>query len=108
MFWAPWVRSLRAATTLVALCGIPWAVSCWAPFAEMGIEINRMGSGTHGVVHSAAVPGYTAVRASIDEDDVEEFELQEGQRARRRVSDGVLRLHHPDGDDDATSTSELA
>jgi solute carrier family 45, member 1/2/4 len=44
MAFAPFITSLRAATTLVALAGIPWSVSCWAPFAELGIEINRLGS----------------------------------------------------------------
>ncbi|KAL9006193.1 MAG: hypothetical protein Q9188_001072 [Gyalolechia gomerana] len=42
MFLAPFVRSLRMATVLVSICGIPWALACWAPFAYMGIEVNRM------------------------------------------------------------------
>ena len=108
MFWAPWVRSLRAATTLVALCGIPWAVSCWAPFAEIGQEINKMGSGVNGVISSGTIPGYTAVRASIDENDVDDFEMEEARGVRRRVSDGVLHLHHPEGDRDSSSTGELS
>ncbi|KAI9850867.1 MAG: hypothetical protein M1838_004936 [Thelocarpon superellum] len=47
MIFAPFVQSVTFATILVALCGIPWAVSCWAPFAFMGMEINRLGAG-HG------------------------------------------------------------
>ena len=108
MFWAPWVRSLRAATLLVALCGIPWAVSCWAPFAEIGREINRMGNGTYGSVKPATIPGYTAVRASLDEDEADDFEMEEARGIRRRVSDGVLHLQHPDSNKDASSTGELA
>ena len=42
MVFAPFVRSLQMATVLVSICGIPWAVTCWAPFAFMGIEINRL------------------------------------------------------------------
>ncbi|MCJ1336164.1 hypothetical protein MMC09_001440 [Bachmanniomyces sp. S44760] len=42
MSLAPFVRSLRFATILVSICGIPWALACWAPFAFMGIEINRL------------------------------------------------------------------
>lgn len=42
MCLAPFVRSLHMATVLVSLCGIPWALACWAPFAFMGIEINRL------------------------------------------------------------------
>lgn len=35
-------RSLKFATFLVSVCGIPWAVSGWAQFAFMGIEINKL------------------------------------------------------------------
>ncbi|KAL8939086.1 MAG: hypothetical protein Q9211_002899 [Gyalolechia sp. 1 TL-2023] len=42
MFLAPFVRSLHMATVLVSICGIPWALACWAPFAYMGVEVNRM------------------------------------------------------------------
>ena len=42
MCLAPFVRSLQMATILVSICGIPWALTCWAPFAFMGIEINRL------------------------------------------------------------------
>lgn len=42
MFLTPFVRSLHMATVLVSICGIPWALACWAPFAYMGIEVNRM------------------------------------------------------------------
>ncbi|KAL8735828.1 MAG: hypothetical protein Q9181_002687 [Wetmoreana brouardii] len=42
MFLAPFVRSLHMATVLVAICGIPWALACWAPFSYLGVEVNRM------------------------------------------------------------------
>ncbi|KIV90066.1 hypothetical protein, variant [Exophiala mesophila] len=120
--FAPWLRSLHAATALVALCGIPWAISCWAPFGLLGVEINKMSSaGAHSSINGSVAPGYTAVRGSI-EDDYEhrtELEMEESgvggnslphyQQHRRIVSDGVLRIHHPDDDSDAhSSTGELA
>ncbi|MCJ1468478.1 hypothetical protein MMC07_007107, partial [Pseudocyphellaria aurata] len=42
MSLTPLVRSLRMATILVSICGLPWTLACWAPFAFMGIEINRL------------------------------------------------------------------
>lgn len=42
MILAPLANSFRYATTIVAICGIPWAVACWAPFTLMGVEINRL------------------------------------------------------------------
>ncbi|CAI6333343.1 unnamed protein product [Periconia digitata] len=42
MVMAPFVQSLRGATIIVALCGVSWAVSCWAPFTFLGEEINRL------------------------------------------------------------------
>lgn len=44
MVFAPFVKSLRAATVLVAICGISWAITCWAPFTFMGVEINKLGA----------------------------------------------------------------
>ncbi|KAL8964093.1 MAG: hypothetical protein Q9183_004709, partial [Haloplaca sp. 2 TL-2023] len=42
MFLAPFVRSLHMATVLVSICGIPWALACWAPFSYLGVEVNRL------------------------------------------------------------------
>ncbi|KAI9755956.1 MAG: hypothetical protein M4579_004087 [Chaenotheca gracillima] len=44
MILAPFVHSVAFATTLVSICGISWAITCWAPFAFMGVEINKLGS----------------------------------------------------------------
>lgn len=94
MVWAPFVRSLHSATLIVALSGVPWAVSCWAPFAEIGREINKMGSGGE----HALIPSYTAVgRGSMDAAELGELEADH----RRVASDGggVLRLVHAHSDD---------
>ncbi|KAH7386983.1 major facilitator superfamily domain-containing protein [Phaeosphaeria sp. MPI-PUGE-AT-0046c] len=42
MVFAPFVRSLRSCTFIIAVCGISWAVASWAPFAFLGVEINRL------------------------------------------------------------------
>jgi solute carrier family 45 protein 1/2/4 len=42
MIFAPLARSVGVATFLVAMCGVPWAISSWAPFAFMGVEINKL------------------------------------------------------------------
>ncbi|KAF2184694.1 MFS general substrate transporter [Zopfia rhizophila CBS 207.26] len=49
MILAPFVTSLRSATIIVAVCGISWAISCWAPFTFMGVEINRLSSSNNHV-----------------------------------------------------------
>lgn len=84
MVWAPFVTSLRFATTLVALCGVPWAVSCWAPFAEMGVEINKLAHGANAGPAMMTSGGYRAVRPSIDDDDDIEMETA------GRPSNGLL------------------
>ncbi|KAJ9641148.1 hypothetical protein H2204_002826 [Knufia peltigerae] len=100
---APWIRSLHAATALVASCGVPWAVSCWAPFGLLGIEINKASPSRHVDVRGSSAPGYTAVRGSVDEGDLDDdVEMSEQGRS------GVLRLNHPDDHGAHSSTGELA
>jgi solute carrier family 45 protein 1/2/4 len=43
MFCAPFVSTVAGATFVVGLCGLPWAVTCWAPIALLGDEIAKMG-----------------------------------------------------------------
>lgn len=119
MILAPFARSRTFATVLVAICGIPWAISSWAPFAFMGIEINKLAidpsttarySGVTMITSSSIRRGtYTDPNANAD------TELD------------VLRLHHGDphdtdnpdleadsdssdnnNNDDPSSTGELA
>lgn len=107
--FAPWTRSLHSATALVALCGVPWAISCWAPFGLLGIEINQMSSGPHAAIKGSIAPGYTSVHGSVDEPDAaDDIEMEEARRHRRIFSDGVLRLHHPEDPNAHASTGELA
>jgi len=46
MFCSPFVHTVGGATFVVGLCGLPWAVTCWAPFALLGDEIAKMSRGT--------------------------------------------------------------
>ncbi|EXJ88260.1 hypothetical protein A1O1_05190 [Capronia coronata CBS 617.96] len=104
---APWVHSLASATALVASCGVPWAVSCWAPFGLLGVEINKISAGPHAQLHGPTAPGYTAVRGSIEEGD-EDIEMEEALQRRRGLSEGVLMINHPSDHGAHSSTGELA
>nr|POE56505.1 general alpha-glucoside permease [Quercus suber] len=44
------VRSVTGATTLVAFIGIPWSVTCWAPFALIAEEISKRDSIRRGLL----------------------------------------------------------
>lgn len=103
MIFAPLAQSRAFATCLVALCGIPWAISSWAPFAFMGVEINKLAMGPAAAARSSGVTMITSstIRSGIHDTDTEM---------------DVLRLNHhdtdsdSDSDDDANipSTGELA
>lgn len=46
MLLTPLAGSLRAATLLVALCGVPWSFAQWAPTTFLGIEVNKLSAST--------------------------------------------------------------
>ncbi|KAL4926953.1 putative sucrose transporter [Aspergillus undulatus] len=108
MILAPLARSRAFATFLVAICGIPWAVSCWAPFAFMGVEINRLAMNAS---QASRLSGVTMITSST---------VRSGAYGDLNATDSemdVLRLNHhdPDSDSDAEdgisnipSTGELA
>ncbi|KAL4935313.1 hypothetical protein BDV06DRAFT_228943 [Aspergillus oleicola] len=108
MIFAPFARSRAFATFLVAICGIPWAVSCWAPFAFMGVEINRLAMNPS---QASRLSGVTMITSST---------VRSGGYGDLNATDSemdVLRLNHgdPDSDSDAEdgisnipSTGELA
>ena len=95
-FISPFVRSLAGATTIIALAGIPWAVTVWAPFAEMGVEINRLDPagtiGSSNAFHQATgasatasrAGGYAAVRTHLDDHDETEDNAIEMEEAREQ------------------------
>ncbi|KAF4634368.1 hypothetical protein G7Y89_g3734 [Cudoniella acicularis] len=89
MFLAPFAHSFRFATFLVALCGFPWAIACWAPNTFLGIEVNRLSSG-----------GGSYRRLSIDSIEMNSPNAPGGP--------SLLRLEHGLGDEPVASTGELS
>lgn len=125
MFWAPFARSLRIATLLVAICGVPWSVANWAPFAFMGVEINRLAlssstpssrtdKSSNAAVSMSASPVYNSrQRASVPPD------ARDPNDPDSDIELNVLRLNHrqdsidPDLEEgesgsSSSSTGELA
>ncbi|EAW09442.1 putative sucrose transporter [Aspergillus clavatus NRRL 1] len=104
MIFAPLAQSRAFATFLVAICGIPWAVTSWAPFAFMGVEINKLAMGP---AAAARTSGVTMITSSS---------FRTGNYDADTEMD-VLRLNHHDTDSDSDlednaadipSTGELA
>lgn len=89
LIFAPFARSRAFATFLVAVCGIPWAVSGWAPFSFMGVEINKLAMN----VPSSSRPGVTMITSADLRDRNAESEMD------------VLRLNHHDTDSDTDEES---
>ena len=109
MIFAPLAHSRAFATFLVAVCGILWAISGWAPFAFMGVEINKLtmnASSGGNMAASSTRSGVTMITsASLRANAAADTELE------------VLRLNHRDSDSDTDeedqsssvpSTGELA
>ena len=88
MCMAPFVRSLQMATLIVSICGIPWALACLAPFAFMGVEINRLTTPS-----TMLANGSSYRRLSNSNDDF----------SSPAPSPTFLRLNHLDRDDDSSS-----
>jgi solute carrier family 45, member 1/2/4 len=107
MVCAPLVRSLRFAMTIVAASGIPWCISCWAPFAEIGVEINNMTGGLSEAATMAANGGYKAVRPEealdVDDDEMEMKDLHHPS-----PSSGLLRRDSAPSEHEPASNGELA
>lgn len=107
MVCAPLVRSLRFAMTLVAAAGIPWCISCWAPFAEMGVEINKLTGAPGEPVTAMATDGYRAVRPD-DIVDMDNSEIEMKVLHRRSPSAGLLRRDSAPIEHEAAPTGDLA
>ncbi|KAF7510665.1 hypothetical protein GJ744_006031 [Endocarpon pusillum] len=89
MFCAPMVRSLVFAMAIVAAAGVPWCLASWAPFAEMGVEINNMG----GLEDSTMMTTSGTYQTVLVEDPVEinDIDLEREVLHRRRHSGSLLR-----------------
>ncbi|MCJ1252649.1 hypothetical protein MMC24_000455 [Lignoscripta atroalba] len=93
MSLAPFVRSLRFATILVSICGIPWALASWAPFAFIGVEINRLTTPTHILANGSAAT-YRRLSPSNNLSPRTSFDLVDPDPP----SPPLLRLNHLDRD----------
>ncbi|KAL2269946.1 hypothetical protein VTJ83DRAFT_2130 [Remersonia thermophila] len=83
MFTTPFATSFRVATWIVALCGIPWCVSQWAPITFLGIEVNKL-SGTPG----APVPAAAAAADPTAKKSIELLRLEHGGSAALEAGAG--------------------
>ncbi|RDL34703.1 MFS general substrate transporter [Venustampulla echinocandica] len=88
MLLAPLARSFRVATFLVALCGVPWALACWAPNAYLGIEVNRL--------------------SSNDPSNYRRLSTDDPIELGFNSSPSLLRLEHGPDDEAVSSTGELS
>ncbi len=110
MVCAPLARSLRFAMTLVAAAGVPWCISCWAPFAEMGVEINNITGGLGEPTSATANGAYKPIQAEdvLDVDDVG-MEMEVLHHRSHSSSGGLLRRDSAPTNNEAASTiGELA
>ncbi|KOS45046.1 hypothetical protein ACN38_g4009 [Penicillium nordicum] len=96
MIFAPLAHSRAFATFLVAVCGIPWAISGWAPFAFMGVEINKLTMGGYSPAIPSSRSGVTMITSASIRNNATDTELD------------VLRLNHHDSTDSDTDEEELA
>ncbi|OJD11031.1 hypothetical protein AJ78_08117 [Emergomyces pasteurianus Ep9510] len=113
MIFAPTARSVQFATILVAICGAPWAVTCWAPFAFMGVEINRLA--IRSFTRKSNVTMITSATFNGHNSDLSSYDTELEDRGP-----SVLRLNHghslgvdsdsetDDDGEEASSTGELA
>ncbi|KAK0753997.1 major facilitator superfamily domain-containing protein [Schizothecium vesticola] len=60
MLLTPFAASLRAATLLVALCGVPWSFAQWAPTTFLGIEVNKLSASDDIELRAAGEDGATS------------------------------------------------
>lgn len=110
MIFAPLARSVRFATFLVSICAIPWAISGWAPFAFMGVEINKL------ALEPPTNPRPTATMITSTSFRTHGYQPLDTIDRNADVEMDVLRLNHRSADDDSddesisdgSSTGELA
>jgi solute carrier family 45 protein 1/2/4 len=75
MLFTPFATSFRFATAIVALCGVPWCVSQWAPVTFLGVEVNKLSGSSDPAAATATVP-YR--RLSNDASSIEMLHLEHG------------------------------
>ena len=115
MFCSPFVRTVSGATFVVGLCGLPWAITCWAPFALLGDEIAKMGRTDDGyemvetnLERRSPPPSYDEI--AKDRHSMEEGNPESSNTRRRDSLESELSSTHSDDleifNDDPTRSSE--
>ncbi|KAJ5119031.1 hypothetical protein N7526_010668 [Penicillium atrosanguineum] len=96
-------HDLRAISPLSRVRNLPcrslrhtWAISGWAPFAFMGVEINKLTMNTNGATGSTTRSGVTMITSASMRSSAADTELE------------VLRLNHRDSDGDDTDEEDQA
>ncbi|KAK4466603.1 major facilitator superfamily domain-containing protein [Cladorrhinum samala] len=98
MVLTPFATSFRFATAIVALCGIPWSVSGWAPTTFLGIEVNKLSSGGNNNNNNDSSSG-TASKEMRDISGVErglKTKVEEGSASTGELSGvyfGILNIY---------------
>lgn len=69
MFLTFVVRSVVLATVLVALIGIPWAVTMWAPFALIADDISKREAIRRGLIHARTREAELLARGEEPDED---------------------------------------
>ncbi|KAK9491088.1 hypothetical protein V1508DRAFT_358767 [Lipomyces doorenjongii] len=79
MFGTVFVKSVKAATFVVGLCGFSWALSSWAPYSLLAEEIRKLSSAT-------TIDGYESVSPEelpvVDEESI----VEAPRRSRQLVA----------------------
>ncbi|RKF72209.1 General alpha-glucoside permease [Golovinomyces cichoracearum] len=78
MIFTPFAHSFQFAAFLVALCGLPWLLSIWAPVTFMGIEVNRISSRSSSIPLSSKLESGEIHNFSADKDYGEIKDFQRG------------------------------
>ncbi|KDB21532.1 hypothetical protein H109_06532 [Trichophyton interdigitale MR816] len=105
MVLAPLTGSAGFATFLVALCGIPWAIACWAPFTFIGEEVNRLC-----VPVTSRDPTVTMITSATysRRQDSSSSSPRDHAPSDIELDDGVLMLNHGhDGSDSEDQGGEV-
>jgi solute carrier family 45 protein 1/2/4 len=91
MIMAPLAHSFRFATLLVTMCGFPWVLASWAPNTYLGIEVNRLSSGSPTSYRRLPVNDLVEMSSPIT-----------------TSTPSILRLEHGPVEDAVASTGELS
>lgn len=72
------MKNTWGATALIAACGIPWAVTLWAPFALISSDISKRDAIKRGVLRSATPSIRSGVNGDYEAGEREDYVDQAG------------------------------